>query len=599
MSGLRMAAGHGPRDRGARGHRDRGREPARPRAADREHRAQAGREAADRQVPRLRLVEPAIAAVAARPGPPGARRGPPHGLGRAAEEQREYLADFWERADIQLDGDAALQQAVRFALFHVVQAAARAELRAIPAKGLTGSGYDGHTFWDMDAYTLPVLTYVAPRAARDAIAWRHATMDLAASSRPRARAQGGDVPVADDPRSGVLGLLAGGHGRVPHQRRRRRRGPPVSRRHRRRGVRGRAPDSSCWSRPPGCGGRSATTTPRAGSGSTGSPVRTSTPRSSTTTSITNLMAARNMAVAADLAVRHPRRADELGIDEEEIASWRDAAAAIVVPFDRDARITQQCNGFTRLRKWDFEDTPADQYPLLLHYHNYMLYSSQVIKQADLVFAIYLCGDRWPAGAEGAGLRLLRERHRARLIAVGGDPGGGGGRGRPPRARLRLPERDRVHRPARPGQQHQRRRAPGRAVGGVARDRRRLRRHARPRRDAGVRAAAPVADDPPAVRAVYRGRRLRIEVSRDHATYELLDGEPLEIVHHGERVTVEPGGPQTCPVPPAPQYPPAPLPHGREPAFAHGEIHPLPQAPHGGGALPPPARRAEPVSATQP
>src|SRR5262249_53792652 len=109
---------------------------------------------------------------------------------------------------------------------------------------------------------------------------------------------------------------------------------------------------------------------------------------------TNLMAARNMAFAAELAVRHPTRADELGVDDEEIASWRDAAAAIVVPFDKDARITQQCNGFTRLRKWDFEDTRADQYPLLLHYHNYMLYSSQVIKQADLVFAIYLCGDRW-------------------------------------------------------------------------------------------------------------------------------------------------------------------------------------------------------------
>ena len=68
------------------------------------------------------------------------------------EGQREYLDDVWERADVEVDGDPALQQAVRFALFHVVQAAVRAELRAIPAKGLTGSGYDGHTFWDMEAY---------------------------------------------------------------------------------------------------------------------------------------------------------------------------------------------------------------------------------------------------------------------------------------------------------------------------------------------------------------------------------------------------------------------------------------------------------------
>src|SRR6185312_16548669 len=49
---------------------------------------------------------------------------------------------------------------------------------------------------------------------------------------------------------------------------------------------------------------------------------------------TNLMAARNMEVAADLAVRHMRHASELGVTEEEVASWRDAAAAIVVPFDQ-------------------------------------------------------------------------------------------------------------------------------------------------------------------------------------------------------------------------------------------------------------------------
>ena len=105
-----------------------------------------------------------------------ARRTGWEGLRRA---QHRYLDDVWQRADVELDGDPALQQAVRFAVFQVVQAAVRAELRAIPAKGLTGSGYDGHTFWDMEAYTLPVLTYVAPAAARDALSWRHATIDLA------------------------------------------------------------------------------------------------------------------------------------------------------------------------------------------------------------------------------------------------------------------------------------------------------------------------------------------------------------------------------------------------------------------------------------
>src|SRR5438093_632259 len=93
--------------------------------------------------------------------------------------QREYLDDFWERADVELDGDTELQQAVRFALFHTLQAGARAEQRAIAAKGLTGPGYDGHTFWDTERFVLPVLTYTAPKAAADALRWRHATLDLA------------------------------------------------------------------------------------------------------------------------------------------------------------------------------------------------------------------------------------------------------------------------------------------------------------------------------------------------------------------------------------------------------------------------------------
>ena len=71
------------------------------------------------------------------------------------DAQREYLDDFWERADVELVGDAGLQQAVRFALFHTLQAGARGERRAIAAKGLTGPGYDGHTFWDTETFVLP------------------------------------------------------------------------------------------------------------------------------------------------------------------------------------------------------------------------------------------------------------------------------------------------------------------------------------------------------------------------------------------------------------------------------------------------------------
>ncbi len=497
--------------------------------------------------------------------------------------QREYLAGIWDRADIQLDGDAALQQAVRFALFHVVQAAARAELRAIPAKGLTGSGYDGHTFWDMDAYTLPVLTYVDPRAARDAILWRHATLDLAGARARELGLKGVTFPWRTIRGQECSGYWPAGTAAFHIN-------ADIADAVRRYIA---ATGDDEFEAGPGMDLLVSTARLWRSLGhhdaQGGFRIDRVTGPDEYTALVdnnvyTNLMAARNMAVAADLAVRHPRRAAELGVDDEELASWRDAAAAIVVPYDRDARITQQCNGFTRLRKWDFEDTPADQYPLLLHFHNYMLYSSQVVKQADLVFAIYLCGDRWTAEQKARDFAYyesvtVRDSSLSAAIqaAVAAEVG-----------HLELAfdyltetafidlrdlalnTRDGVHLAALSGVWHA-------IVGGFG-----------GMRDYGETLAFAPRLPSRLTRLrfglLYRGRSLRVEVRADHATYELLDGDPLEIVHHGELVTVEPGGPLKCPVPPAPQRPAPHQPHGRDPAFAHGEGHPLLQAPHG-GALP--------------
>ncbi|HEV2456737.1 MAG TPA: family 65 glycosyl hydrolase, partial [Ktedonobacterales bacterium] len=102
-------------------------------------------------------------------------------------EQRTYLDDFWARADVEVEGDREIQSAVRFALFHLLQAGARAERRPIPAKGLTGPGYDGHAFWDTETFVLPVLLLTQPSAVADALRWRYSILDRA---RERARQLG-------------------------------------------------------------------------------------------------------------------------------------------------------------------------------------------------------------------------------------------------------------------------------------------------------------------------------------------------------------------------------------------------------------------------
>ncbi|MBV9002208.1 MAG: glycoside hydrolase family 65 protein [Solirubrobacterales bacterium] len=481
--------------------------------------------------------------------------------------QRDFLADVWERVDIELDGEAALQQAVRFALFHVIQAAARAELRAIPAKGLTGSGYDGHTFWDMDAYTLPVLTYSLPHAARDALLWRHSTLDLA-----EARAQELGLKGATFPWRTIRGQECSAYwpagtaafhinGDVANAVRRYlfavgddeefEEGPALEL---------LVSTARLWRSLGHHDAQGGFRLDRV----TGPDEYTALVDNNV---YTNLMAARNMEVAADLAIRHMRHAGQLGVTEEEIASWRDAAAAIIVPFDRHARITPQCNGFTRLRPWDFEATPPEKYPLLLHYHNYVLYSSRVVKQADLVFAIYEFGERWDEEQKARDFAFYESvtvRDSSLSAAIQGVVAAEVGHVDLAWAYLAetafidlrdlaYNTRDGVHLAALSGVWH----VIVAGFGGMRDDRQIL----------TFAPRLPSSLNRLGFGLRFRGRSLRVEVHPDHATYELLDGDPLELIHHGERVTVTPGEQLRRPVPPAPKRPPPQSPPGREPGLA--------------------------------
>jgi alpha,alpha-trehalose phosphorylase len=304
--------------------------------------------------------------------------------------QRDYLDDFWDSADVEVDGDAVSQQAVRFGLFHVLQASARAERRAIAGKGLTGTGYDGHTFWDTEGFVLPVLTYTAPNAAADALRWRASILDLARERAAELNLAGATFPwrtirgqecsaywpagtaawhinadiamaferyrvvTGDDSLEADCGLevlvetarlwISLGH-------------------HDRHGV---------WHL----------------DGVTGPDEYTAVVRDNV---FTNLMAAHNLRIAADACQRHPDAARAKEVSSEEAAAWRDAADAVHIPYDDELAVHQQCEGFTNLREWNF--TQSTSYPLLLHEAYVRLYPSQVIKQADLALAMH-----WLSGA---------------------------------------------------------------------------------------------------------------------------------------------------------------------------------------------------------
>ncbi len=175
-------------------------------------------------------------------------------------EQQKYLEDFWDSADVEIEGDAELQQAVRFGMFHALQAGARGEQRAIAAKGLTGSGYDGHAFWDTEVFVLPLLTYVLPAATRDALRWRHRTLPIA---RERARFLG--LKGAAFAWRTIHGeeCWATGPPARPHFTSTQPSPTPSSAIRPQPATRSsrRASGSNCSSKRPGCGARSGTTTP--------------------------------------------------------------------------------------------------------------------------------------------------------------------------------------------------------------------------------------------------------------------------------------------------------------------------------------------------
>jgi alpha,alpha-trehalose phosphorylase len=485
-------------------------------------------------------------------------------------EQRAYLDAFWNRADVEVDGDTEVQQAVRFGLFHVLQAGARGENRPIPAKGLTGIGYDGHAFWDTEMFVLPVLTMIAPDAAASALRWRHSTLPLAVKRAGELGYAGAAFPWRTITGEETSGYWPAGTAAVH--------------------VNADVADAVVryvdvtgdteFERGPGMDllvqtarlWRSLGHHDPSGQfhidGVTGPDEYSAIADDNV---YTNLMARQNLEAAADVARRYPQRALDLGITVEEAASWRDAARGMYIPFDEVLGVHSQAERFTRHQVWDFKNTRPDQYPLLLHFPYFDLYRKQVIKQADLVLAMYLRGTAFTTDQKTRNfdyydaLTVRDSSLSASTQAVVAAEVGHLGLAYDYLAEAALMDlrdvqndtRDGLHIASLAG-------AWIALVGGFGG----MRTHRAP---TSFAPQLPEGLTRIAFTVTIRGQVLRVEVTHGAARYVLGDGAPLQIVHHGEPLTVSAGEPQERPIP-APQVRPRPRqPHGREPARREPEI----------------------------
>ena len=318
--------------------------------------------------------------------------------------QEAWLAAFWERSDVRIASHDDLQQATRWCLFQLAQAASRADGTGVPAKGLTGSGYSGHYFWDTEIYVLPFLTYTSPQWAKNALRARVLMLPAARRRAAQLNEAGALFPWRTINGEEASAYYAAGTAQyhinadVSYALGKYVRATGDEEFLRREGADIAVETARLWATLGFWRGTNGHSTFHI-HGVTGPDEYTTVVNDNL---FTNVMARYNLRLAArvvrEMAEQDPAAyaalVERTGLDAGEREAWDRAAEAIHIPFSEALRIHPQDSLFLEREVWDLEGTSPDQRPLLLHYHPLVIYRFQVLKQADVVLALFLQGNHF-------------------------------------------------------------------------------------------------------------------------------------------------------------------------------------------------------------
>ncbi len=321
--------------------------------------------------------------------------------------QRQYMEDFWQRSDVQVrDVDenavkhttAEIQQAIRFNLFHILQASARAETTGVAAKGLTGHAYEGHYFWDTEIYLLPFLIYTNPRIAKNVLMFRYNMLDQARARAKELSHRGAMFPWRTISGEEASAYYAAGTAQYHIN-------ADIM-----YGLRKYVAATGDEEFLDSFGAEMLVETARMWAdlgffskrkggkfcinGVTGPDEYNTVVNNNT---FTNLMARENLRYAVEtvesLRDNKPKVYQALirktGLEPSEPEEWRRAASNMYVPYEESTGIYPQDDSFLDKEHWDLKKEPAEHFPLLLHYHPLTIYRGNVIKQADVMLTMFL------------------------------------------------------------------------------------------------------------------------------------------------------------------------------------------------------------------
>lgn len=310
-------------------------------------------------------------------------------------ESKHFWKNFWNQSEVKIDGDNQLDQAIHFNLYQLESSAGRDGKTNISAKGLSGVGYEGHYFWDTEMYMSPFFAYTNPKIAADLIAYRY---NILPEAKKRARTLGvkdgalftwrtinGKEASAYYPASTAQYHIDADIAYSIYRYYNVTNDDQLIKKY---GLEIVLETARFWT-------NFGSFTKIDGQQKfcffdvTGPDEYSAIVNNNY---YTNRMAKFNLTFAIELIEKFPEKAQQLGVSEDEIKEFTTIRDAIFLPFDKEKGINEQDDSYFKKPIWPFEQTPKENYPLLLHYHPLTIYRYQVDKQADTLFADFLFDD---------------------------------------------------------------------------------------------------------------------------------------------------------------------------------------------------------------
>lgn len=324
------------------------------------------------------------------------------GYTKELECHQACLAEFWEKANVEIDGDDELLQGIRFNMFQLYQSVGKDGKTNISAKGLTGEGYEGHYFWDTETYILPFFSSCFPEIARKLLEYRYSILDRARNrAREMSHPKGALYPWRTINGDECSAYYEAGSAQyhinadIAHAVK-----TYVEQNNDKQfmlnyGVEMLVETARLWydlgffnSNKGGQFCINEVTGPDEYNALVNNNC------------YTNMMARENLNSAYE-AVKmmkdkhlegYNRLVDKIDLDESELGNWKDAADKMYIPYDTSKKLYLQDDTFLDRIPWDLKEIPKENFPLLLHYHPMVIYRHMVCKQADLILAMYLLGN---------------------------------------------------------------------------------------------------------------------------------------------------------------------------------------------------------------